>query len=345
MKDLFRTLKQYMQNGKDLVMVTVLASSGSTPRGAGARMLVGKEGRLVGTIGGGMVEYECEKLAKQSIEERKSGLKSYQLKPNQVEDLGMICGGDVVVYFQYISHEDSEIQNIVELMLNSLERDEDSWIIMDITQKMVWSMGLYSASRGIEGLEIEEQKLIPFLKSRAMQFELDGRQYYSEPLVQSGKVIIFGGGHVAQELVPVLTHIGFRCVVYDDRPEFSNKDLFPMAYDLITADFNNISDHVEIGKNDYVIIMTRGHNFDFIVEKQVLRKGGAYYVGVIGSRKKIAAINKKLLEEGIPQHIIDKVHKPIGLPIKAETPAEIAISIAGELIKVRATRAEELKGE
>ncbi|MGI5858337.1 MAG: XdhC family protein, partial [Tepidanaerobacteraceae bacterium] len=147
-----------------------------------------------------------------------------------------------------------------------------------------------------------------------------------------------------QELVPILTHIGFRCVVYDDRPEFSSRDIFPMAYDLITADFNKISDHVEIGKNDYVVIMTRGHNFDFIVQKQVLRKD-AYYVGVIGSRKKIAAINAKLLDEGIPQHIIDKVYTPIGLSIKAETPAEIAISIAGELIMVRATKAEELKEE
>jgi len=343
MKDFFSTLRQCIQEGKDVVMVTVLASSGSTPRGAGARMLVAKEGRLIGTIGGGRVEYECENLAKQIIEEKKSRVKSYQLKPNQVEDLGMVCGGDVIVYFQYISHEDDEIRNIVELVLESLERDEDSWLIMDITEKMVWSMGLYSASRGITGLKIDGQKLIPFLKSQAMQFEVVGRQYYSEPLVQSGKVIIFGGGHVAQELVPVLTHVGFRCVVYDDRPEFSNKELFPLAYDLITADFENIYDHVEISKNDYVIIVTRGHNYDFIVEKQVLSKDPPYYVGVIGSRKKIAFVNKRLLEEGIPQEVIDKVHTPIGLSIKAETPAEIAISIAAELIMVRAMKTEELR--
>jgi xanthine dehydrogenase accessory factor len=344
MKNLFSTLKKCMLDGEDVVMVTVLASSGSTPRGAGARMLVGKDGRLIGTIGGGMVEYECQNLAKQIIEEKKSGMKSFLLKPNQVEDLGMICGGDVVVYLQYISHENSEILNIVELILDILKRDEDSWIILDITEKVVWSMGLYSRNLGIKGLEIDEQKVRPFLGTGATQFEVDGRQYYSEPLVQSGKVIIFGGGHVTQELVPILTHIGFRCVVYDDRPEFSSRDIFPMAYDLITADFNKISDHVEIGKNDYVVIMTRGHNFDFIVQKQVLRKD-AYYVGVIGSRKKIAAINAKLLDEGIPQHIIDKVYTPIGLSIKAETPAEIAISIAGELIMVRATKAEELKEE
>ncbi|MGI5859503.1 MAG: XdhC family protein, partial [Tepidanaerobacteraceae bacterium] len=238
MKNLFSTLKKCMLDGEDVVMVTVLASSGSTPRGAGARMLVGKDGRLIGTIGGGMVEYECQNLAKQIIEEKKSGMKSFLLKPNQVEDLGMICGGDVVVYLQYISHENSEILNIVELILDILKRDEDSWIILDITEKVVWSMGLYSRNLGIKGLEIDEQKVRPFLGTGATQFEVDGRQYYSEPLVQSGKVIIFGGGHVAQELVPILTHIGFRCVVYDDRPEFSSRDIFPMAYDLITADFN-----------------------------------------------------------------------------------------------------------
>ncbi|MDL2294392.1 XdhC family protein [Ruminococcaceae bacterium OttesenSCG-928-D13] len=148
-----------------------------------------------------------------------------------------------------------------------------------------------------------------------------------------------GGGHVSQELVPLLSRVGFRCVVFDDRPEFTTEALFPDAVARITGDFENIAASLEIGPGDYVTVMTRGHSYDLEVQRQVLARPSAY-VGVIGSRSKIAAVNKRLLEAGVPQREIDRVHTPIGLPIKAQTPAEIAVSIAAEMILIRAGLAE-----
>lgn len=339
MKKLFQLLKQCMSDGEDVVLVTVLASSGSTPRGAGARMLVNRKGRLYGTIGGGMVEFKAEQLAMEALKEKKSQIKGYKLAPNQVEDLGMICGGNVVVYLQFISAGDHETYLLVERILSSFDNDEDSWIIIDITDETAWNMGIYSRSSGIVGMEMDLCEAKPLFATHAVQMKIGTKNYYSEPLKRAGKVIICGGGHVSQELVPVLAHIGFRCIVLDDRAEFADKKLFPMAEDVKIVDFQNMKESVSITENDYIIIVTRGHNNDFVVAEQVLRTN-ACYIGMIGSRRKIAGTNARLLEAGIAQKDIDRVYAPIGIDIKAETPAEIAISIAAELIMVRAQLTE-----
>ncbi len=176
-----------------------------------------------------------------------------------------------------------------------------------------------------------------FFNIRRFKKNFGERKYYSEPLVRAGCVYIFGGGHVAQELVPVLAHVGFRCTVFDDRPEFANKTLFPLAERTIVGDYERIFDSLELRECDYVCVMTRGHQSDYVVQRQVLTKN-ACYVGVIGSRRKLETLTEKLMADGVTREQIDSCHSPIGLEIYAETPAEIAISVAGELIATRALR-------
>ncbi len=339
MKELFNLLKQNMLEGRDAVLATIIASSGSTPRGTGARMLITGAGRLYGTIGGGTIEYKSEQLAMEILNTQHSYIKGFRLKHQDIEDLGMICGGDAIVYFQYISADDKKASYVVDCILEMLDKDEDSWLIIDISDETAWNMGVYSKSKSLIGLDLTDNEIEPLLKNRSIQVNVDNKKYYSEPLVRSGKVIVFGGGHVAQELVPVLSHVGFRCVVLDDRKEFANKRLFPTAEKISIIDFENILQDIDINENDYIITVTRGHNYDLTVQKQVL-KTDAGYVGVIGSRNKIAETKSRLMESGIPEEAIKRIFSPIGLPIRGETPAEIAISIAGEIILVRALRQE-----
>ena len=338
MKRLFETLQECVEKQEDAVLVTIIASSGSTPREAGSRMVISKRGLLFGTIGGGAVEFRSQQMAADILKERKSHVKGFKLAPNQVEDLGMICGGDVVVYFQFIPWENAEILPFLEKALSLFERDEDAWIMTDITEESAWNMAVYSKSAGLISLgDMSIADVAPLLKAKAIQVELDGKKYYSEPLIRSGTVYVFGGGHVAQELVPVLSHVGFRCVVMDDRAEFASKELFPTAAGTILGDFTKISDYITITENDYVVVMTRGHAHDYTVEEQVLHSD-AYYIGVIGSKTKIHAVSQRLKAAGVTEADIERVHAPIGLKIKGETPAEIAISIAGEMILLRAER-------
>ena len=333
MKQLFAKLRESMEQGRECVLVTIIASSGSTPRGAGSRMLVTREGIACGTIGGGAVEYRAMQTAQEAIEKKASYTKGFTLTRNQVADIGMVCGGDVTVYFQYVNPQDKGVRDICGVIEEALGRDEDSWLLLDITDETCWKMGLYRRGEAA-GLEIPEDMDVNF-GVKAVRREAGGRNYYVEPLVQAGTVYVFGGGHVAQELVPLLAHVGFRCVVMDDREEFANRETFPQAAETVVGDLERISDYIAITERDYVCVMTRGHQFDYYVQRQALA-AKPRYIGVMGSRSKIKVTTEKLMADGFSEEEIGFCHMPIGTRILAETPAEIAVSIAGELIEVRA---------
>lgn len=335
MKTLFQKARTFMEEKIDFVFVTIIASSGSSPRGAGSRMLVLPDGSTIGTIGGGNVEYTAGKHALKVLKEKTSLAEGYKLHQGEVADLGMICGGDVVVYFQYISHDNTEFFRLCSLLLDDWEKNKDCWLILDITDETAWNAGFYGSFSGLKNMDIKDPT--PLLGTKALQVTIDGRRYYSEPLLKAGLVYVFGGGHVAQELVPVLSHLDFRCVVFDDRKDFANKNVFPDAYDCIVGDFEHILDKVRIEAEDYVCIMSRGHQYDYLIQKQILSTP-ASYIGVMGSRRKSASIFEKLLNDGFTDEHLSRFTTPIGLNIKAETPAEIAISIAGQLIEERASR-------
>ena len=338
MKALFEELSNVLAKGEEAVLVTIIASSGSTPRGTGSRMLVRQDGSIKGTVGGGAVEYQAILTAMEAMEHKASYTKGFTLNRNQVADIGMVCGGNVVVYFQYIRPDDGDFAGLCTKVREALGRDEDSWLLLDISDETCWQMGLYSKSTGLLGMDMPGQALQePIFTSRTLQQEVGGRKYYIEPLVQAGTVYIFGGGHVAQELVPVLSHVGFRCVVMDDREEFANREVFPQAAATIVGNLEGIGSYIDIRPRDYVCVMTRGHQFDYYVQRQALTmKPG--YIGIMGSRNKIRVVTDKLLADGFTREEIEACHMPIGTDIRAETPAEIAISIAGELICERAAR-------
>ena len=329
MRNMLKRMKENLERGEDLVLVTVVASSGATPRGAGARMLVGKTGRLCGTIGGGAVEYRSEQLAARVLEAKTSGEFDFTLTKDDVQNLGMICGGAVQVFFHYIPAGDEQTIALAAEAEERFAGGGDFWLISDLGRGGALSLADKSGPMARE------------LKRHPHRLQGEGRDLYIEQIHSSGRVYLFGGGHVAQELEPVLTHLGFRCVVLDDRPEFTRRELFPTAEAVLDVDFSRIADTVTIGQEDYVCVMTRGHAYDTVVQAQVL-KCRPVYVGVIGSQHKAAGVRKVLREEyGLLDEELDLVTTPIGLSIRAETPAEIAISIAAQMIQVRAGVADQ----
>lgn len=329
MRNMLKLIHSRLSAGEDLVLVTVIASSGATPRGAGARMLIGKDGRLAGTIGGGAVEYRSEQIAAKVLEEKTSLGHDFTLTKDDVQNLGMICGGACNVFFHFLPAGEPATLVLAEQAEAEFKTGGDLWLLTDVSGN--GKMGLYTPEKGFWGVEVPEG-LKP---SRHPERTGD---IFAEQINSSGKVYIFGGGHVAQELVPVLAHVGFRCVVMDDRPEFTKPELFPGAEAVICGDLRHISDYMTIGGEDYVCVMTRGHAYDTVVQAQVL-KCRPTYCGVIGSAHKAAGVRRTLKEEyGLVDEELDLVTTPIGLNIKGETPAEIAISIAAQMILHRAER-------
>ncbi|MGX6979871.1 xanthine dehydrogenase accessory protein XdhC [Vagococcus elongatus] len=332
MKENLSMILKRMSEKKDSILVTVVHNSGSAPRSAGSHMVIGEAGRCVGTIGGGMVEFKAINLAQELLKEKRSFLKDFILAPNEIEDLGMVCGGQVKVLFHYIDYQQENLKKIFQTAYSSLEKQQTSWLIVTLAGDLV-EVGFYSKTTDFMGVTVAKS----YLKPTSYFWEEGDSFNYVEKISDNSKVYIFGGGHVAQALVPVLAGLNFHTIVYDDRQEFVSEEVFPLADERILGPLDDIFSKITLTENDYAVVMTRGHKADFSLELQLLETP-AYYIGVIGSRHKVALHKKQLAEKGKSPEEIERLTMPIGIAIRAETPEEIAISIAGQLIQQRALR-------
>lgn len=333
MESIFSAIAETVRNNKSSVLVLVISKLGSAPRGAGAKMLVYENAESIGTIGGGAVEYQSIELSIQAMKEKRSFIHSFRLAPNDAADIGMVCGGDVDVYFQYIQGGSDQNIKAIENIMAAFENNEDAWLVTEIKEDNSWELCIHSKSRQ----NIENRK--NYFGRNSNLVEKGNKKYAIDPIVSMAKVYLFGGGHISQKLVPILSTIDFNCIVIDDRAEFANVRLFPHAEKTMVTDFVDFSNQIKINPNDYVVILTRGHKNDYDVLGQVL-KTDACYIGLVGSRTKLGKTRDQLLEDGFSQEDFNRIYAPIGTNIKAVTPAELAISIAGELIMVRAKQSE-----
>ena len=321
MKQLTEKMIRAIEAGEKVVLCTIIASSGSSPRGAGTRMAVFQDGSTCGTVGGGKVEMIAAREAMEIFQTGKTAVRAFGLAPEQVNSIGMVCGGNVTIYYQLLTT--AELPKLYA-MRTALSQNANSWLYLRIREGSVEAFEILDADAAASDPELFCARAV-LRKGEPL--------VYAEPLMRAGRVYLFGGGHVGQALVPVLASVDFRVTVYDNRKELVNGNFFPQAEEVIYGNYKQIS--VTLTENDYVVIMTPGHQGDFDVLKQVLRHK-LRYVGCIGSRHKIARAQELLRQAGISEEVIASVHAPIGLPILAQTPAEIAISIAAEMIRCRA---------
>jgi xanthine dehydrogenase accessory factor len=241
-------------------------------------------------------------------------------------------------------------ENVKELkeLIVALQKRHKGFLIkaLDMTgegmRRMHWCLvngdsmmlgNLTSSSSIITSLTFEATKA-----KQPLAVTVGDKRYFVEPTVLPGTVFLFGAGHVSRPVAKLASLVDFRTVVVDDRQEFANSERFPSAEQIkVTASFHQSFEGLEIDRDSYVVILTRGHLHDKTVLEQALRSD-AGYIGMIGSRRKRDLIFQELLTKGLCQADLERVHAPIGLAIGAETPEEIAVSIVAELIQVRAHR-------
>ena len=316
MKDLMVKLKEQAVQGNDCYLIALIESEGSTPRSSGAYMLVNKNGWVAGTVGGGGMEYAAVQEARKKLEEGEA--KSFQKRFDLTTAAGMACGGYCSLQFCYLPAQ-KETEILAEYVLYKLEGRYPWWLLLP--------MG--------EGSILVED-FLPLKKHQGF-YDLDGKEYYAEQYNYDGRVFIFGAGHVARELVPLLSHLGLKCVVLDDREEFADPAVFPIANRVLQVDSTKLEGIVKPNCKDYAVVMTRGHVHDANCERFLLTTP-VPYIGVMGSKNKAKLARETLLAEGYTEAQLARITTPIGLDIGSETPAEIAVSIAAQLIQVRAQR-------
>jgi xanthine dehydrogenase accessory factor len=159
-------------------------------------------------------------------------------------------------------------------------------------------------------------------------------EVFIEPVLPPALLYMFGAGHVAMNLCRVASDVGFELIVTDDRATYATKERFPAAREVHALDFDETTKQLDPNEASYIVIVTRGHRDDMRLLRWAVQTR-ARYIGMIGSKRKVIGIFKTLREEGVPAHLFERVHAPIGLDIGAVTPEEIAVAITAELIAIR----------
>jgi xanthine dehydrogenase accessory factor len=156
---------------------------------------------------------------------------------------------------------------------------------------------------------------------------------FIEPIMSDPKLVILGAGHLGKALARASKPLGFEVYIVDDRTRFADPKLIPDADEVVVSAFETAFDSVPVDSSSFVLIVTRGHSHDQVATEAALQTS-ARYVGLVGSRRKIKIIVEALLKKGLPPAAFEKLYAPIGLSIGSETPEEIAISVAAEMIAV-----------
>lgn len=271
-------------------------------------MAVAADGDLLGSIGGGIMEHKLvEKariLLKQGVSEI-STMRQYHDKEHAVDQSGMICSGNQLIAFVPLNTEH------LPLLHRIIENSESQCLVLSV-----------------DGLKVEPgpSGKIPGYYSEASDWK------YTERLQNQPVVHIFGGGHVGLALSEVLHFLGFYIHIYDDRAGLNTLEQNRFAHEKHIISYEQAAETVRSAPNDYAAIMTMGYRQDKLLFQQLIRRDW-YYLGMLGSEKKIRTLQQELAGEGIGPAYWEKIFAPIGAPVFSKTPQEIAISIAAEMIR------------
>ena len=342
MKKLIQQICTSLADGQDLVLVTISSQSGSTPRLAGAKMIILRDGRISGTIGGGLVEAKAMEAANTCFTSGRSLRRAFDLDNGDAATTDMICGGRLELFLEYIGADEVNRRVFADLLL-AVQSGRKVLLVSQLADGDAPPLRFVVDHRGTASRDAIPESLLTAIKQvrsstqASTLIELQGQSYLLSSFSVAGTVYLLGAGHVAACTAEAAARVGFQVVVMDDRSEFANRDRFPQADTIkVLPSFTDCFQSFEIDGDAYLVIVTRGHMHDMEVLDQALRtKAG--YIGMIGSRKKRNAIYSKLRDRGVSEAQLEQVRCPIGTAIEADTPEEIAVSIVGELIYQRAT--------
>ena len=343
---LFRKMVGLLRNGESFAIATIFDNIGSAPRTNGAKMLVRADGSIAGSIGGGRLEADAIRSALETLSTKQTVIQLFDLSSQDAAGMDMICGGKGEVLIDFVDAGDENSRVVYEAAAEIYERGEKAWLIT-ILDKSLCGFGLrrqqclVKPDKTLIGkIDCDPytlEKLISGPAKISIHAEvLEHQRFLVEPLRPAGTVYIFGAGHVSQRIAPLSASVGFRTIVLDDRAEYANRERFIEPTEVMVIESFRKLPELAIDENSYLVIVTRGHLYDSIVLKQVLRRNAAY-IGMIGSRSKRDKVYEELISQGYRKEELAEVYAPIGTDIAAETPEELAVSIVGELIKVRAS--------
>lgn len=302
-----------LNHGQKIYVLTVIENFGSSPGRKGFKMLIAQDGFIYGSIGGGIMEFALvEEAQSLLIQDNPPTFIKKQIHKGQIENgSGMICSGEQTVAFHCLN---SDHLSVINDLIDCIGQDGKG--TLSLTPKSFYFSHKFKNS----------------------QFECEiksNEDWYFEVSINFKETFyIIGGGHVSVPVTELLVQLGFYVIVIDNRSELNTLVNNNFAHKKLVIDYNNILDYISLQKNNYVAIMTNKYTDDKLVLSKLI-KNNYKFIGVLGSKAKLKTMWKELIKEGFTRAELDTISAPIGLQIKSETPREIAVSIAAQIIQIK----------
>ena len=334
--EIYRRALELLSSGQSFSVGIVVYARGSTPQKAGAKALADETGILWGTLGGGAVEAQGVERMKESLRERRPILCECPLDEPYSRDAGPICGGTMRIFSYPLSPED---ESCIRRAVEACERGQCGALV-------TWLSGGTGAGR-LQWFEensfdsAEAEPLADTLnrctcESGPFHYVADnGDEAFVEPVRCLPRLLVVGGGHVGQAAALQGSLLGFDVTVLDDRPAFTNPNLFPCGTTTICGDIRTEVSKFPKGPNAYIVLVSKGHRPDAEALEGCIRSDSTY-IGMIGSQRKIESLRKHFVEKGLAtREEFDRIVAPIGIDIGAVTVPEIGVSIGAQLVAAR----------
>jgi len=348
MRDIHKQVLEIIRSGARCALATIVKASGSTPQKPGSSALFGEQGLLAGTVGGGLLESEVQRLTESIIISGGSDKFYFNLDSDRDSD-GAICGGEAEVlidaspadHLELFENMERSLANRAEGVLLTLAGSpEDTGLVI----RRYWLTGKdpedhpKSLEPGLKK-QVEEQlknaRRLGFVELELSDTIENAKFAYLEHIRPMARLIIAGGGHIGQALAHLASLLEFEVTVVDDRSDFANENHIPEADRLVVKDIGAAMSEMVYGPDTYVVIVTRGHRQDGEALKACIGSDAAY-IGMIGSAHKVGVMKKQFInEQWASKEQWASLYTPIGLEIGSQTVQEIAISIAAQLVEVR----------
>ena len=357
-KNIYPEVLRRLERQEPFVLATIVEAEGATPQVPGASALFGGRGLLLGTLGGGMLEADAEKRALLCLKNRKSLCYRFELQGEDVAGGEPICGGVARILIDGSPGVERETWRHLAaallarrngVLVTQIDRRPDNqaevkrlWLDEQAPDLEAGST-LQRFTRELAQVSRQEKPVL--LQEQETVTKDHQALYFLESVAPLPRLLIVGAGHIGQAVARQAEWLDFEVTVIDDRPEYASRERFPEGAALVVADIEQAVRDFPVSADTYIVIVTRGHSHDAGALQACIHTP-ATYIGLIGSRHKIALMRERFLSAGWASALEwDRIRTPIGLKIGSRTVEEIAVSIAAELVQVRSRVRETRAGE
>lgn len=343
MRDLLDNFERLATSGEPVGRAVVLSVWGSAPRRPGACLLATPGGAMAGSVSGGCVESAVAQEIAAAIETGIPVVVDYGVSDETAWEVGLSCGGELRVFVEprvrpeLISALRDDTETVTATIIGGVDPIGatligESWLppnTEETVQEIVMAATEDVARLTRVRLATHESGVDTVVAPNGTTLEVFIEVHPTQP-----QLVVFGGVHVAEILVPMAQHLGFRTVVADGRATFLTRERFPTADELILGWPKEVFEQVSLTPSTYVCVLTHDPKFDDPAVTIALQSDAAY-VGVIGSKRTQRERRKRLEEAGLDTALLDRLHGPIGLNLGGREPSEIALAILAEITQVR----------